>query len=161
MARAVQFDSYGDLDVLHVAQVPVPTPDEGEVVVAVRAAGINPGEAAIRRGLFDDGSGGTFPSGQGSDLAGVVSAVGPGVVSPAVGDEVLGWSWRRSSQADYVQVPADQLIARPAGCTWSVSPPLRPSGPSIRSLARPWWSPARRAVSEPWWSSCWRCAGSP
>jgi NADPH2:quinone reductase len=121
MARAVQFDSYGDVDVLHIAQVPVPTPATGEVVVAVRAAGINPGEAAIRKGLFDNGSPGDFPSGQGSDLAGVVSAVGAEVSGFAVGDEVLGWSWRRSSQADYVQVPADQLIAKPAALSWEAA----------------------------------------
>lgn len=121
MARAVQFDSYGDIDVLYIAQVPVPTPAAGEVVVAIRAAGINPGESAIRAGLFDAGSPGAFPSGQGSDLAGVISSVGAGVTGFAIGDEVLGWSWRRSSQADYVQVPADQLIAKPAALSWEVA----------------------------------------
>lgn len=118
MARAVQFDSYGDIDVLHVADVPVPVPTDGEVVVEVRAAGINPGEAAIRQGLFDAMTPGTFPSGQGSDLAGVVHAVGTGVVGFSVDDEVLGWSWRRSSQAEYVAVPAEQLIPKPTGLSW-------------------------------------------
>ncbi len=118
MGRAVQFDSYGDIDVLHVADVPVPVPADGEVVVEVRAAGINPGEAAIRQGLFDAMTPGTFPSGQGSDLAGLVHAVGTGVVGFSVGDEVLGWSWRRSSQAEYVAVPAEQLIPKPAGLSW-------------------------------------------
>ena len=42
-SRAVRFDRYGDKDVLYVADVPMPTPAAGEVVVAVRAAGINPG----------------------------------------------------------------------------------------------------------------------
>jgi len=118
MGRAVQFDSYGDIDVLHVADVPVPVPADGEVVVEVRAAGINPGEAAIRQGLFDAMTPGTFPSGQGSDLAGLVHAVGTGVVGFSVGDEVLGWSWRRSSQAEYVAVPAEQLIPKPTGLSW-------------------------------------------
>ena len=136
MARAVQFDSYGDIDVLHVAEVPLPVPTDGEVVVAVRAAGINPGEAAIRKGLFDNGSGGAFPSGQGSDLAGVVSAVGPGVTSLAVGDEVLGWSWRRSSQADYVQVPANQLIAKPAALSWEAAGALYVVGATAFAAVR-------------------------
>ncbi len=118
MGRAVQFDSYGDIDVLHVADVPVPVPADGEVVVEVRAAGINPGEAAIRQGLFDAMTPGTFPSGQGSDLAGLVRAVGTGVVGFSVGDKVLGWSWRRSSQAEYVAVPAEQLIPKPTGLSW-------------------------------------------
>ena len=63
----------------------------------------------------------TFPSGEGSDLAGIVSAVGPGSTEFAVGDEVLGWSWRRSSHAEYVAVPVTQLIAKPAGLSWEVA----------------------------------------
>jgi NADPH:quinone reductase len=51
-ARAVQFDRYGGIDLLYLADVPMPEPALGEVVVAVRAAGINPGEAAIRSGLW-------------------------------------------------------------------------------------------------------------
>jgi NADPH2:quinone reductase len=48
-ARAVRFDHYGGREVLYVADIPMPTAASGEVVVAVRAAGINPGEASIRR----------------------------------------------------------------------------------------------------------------
>ena len=47
-ARAVRFDGYGGRDVLYVADIDVPAPGKGEVLVEVRAAGINPGEAAIR-----------------------------------------------------------------------------------------------------------------
>lgn len=120
MARAVRFDRYGGVDELYLAEVDVPTPPPGEVVVQVRAVGINPGEAAIRRGLFGrDPS--SLPSGQGSDLAGVIDAVGDGVTAFAVGDEVLGWSFRRSSQADYVTVPADQLVTKPAELSWPVA----------------------------------------
>jgi NADPH:quinone reductase-like Zn-dependent oxidoreductase len=99
----------------------MPVPAEGEVVVEVRAAGINPGEASIRLGLLDAMFPATFPSGEGSDLAGVVSAVGEGVTELAVGDEVLGWSWRRSSHAEYVAVPVGQLIEKPAGLSWEVA----------------------------------------
>ena len=70
MSRAVQFDEYGDIDVLQVREVPRPTAGDGEVLVAVKAAGINPGEVMIRKGLLHDRWPGTFPSGQGSDLAG-------------------------------------------------------------------------------------------
>ncbi len=136
MARAVQFDSYGDIDVLHVADVPVPVPTDGEVVVEVRAAGINPGEAAIRQGLFDAMTPGTFPSGQGSDLAGVVHAVGTGVVGFSVGDEVLGWSWRRSSQAEYVAVPAEQLIPKPTGLSWEEAGSLYVVGVTAHAAVR-------------------------
>ena len=119
--RAVRFDHYGDRDVLHIAEVDMPVPPAGEVVVEVRAAGINPGEAAIRLGLLDAMFPATFPSGEGSDLAGVVSAVGGGVSEFAVGDEVLGWSWRRSSHAECVAVPVGQLIVKPAGLSWEVA----------------------------------------
>jgi NADPH2:quinone reductase len=121
MAKAVQFDHYGESDVLYIADVEIPSPQPGEVVVEVRAAGINPGEASIRRGLFDSGTAGTFPSGEGSDLAGVVHSVGQGGTEFSVGDEVLGWSWSRSSQAQYVAVPSDQLIFKPAQLTWPVA----------------------------------------
>jgi NADPH:quinone reductase-like Zn-dependent oxidoreductase len=85
--------------VLYVADVPMPVPAAGEVLVEVRAAGINPGEAAIRSGVMHGSLPATFPSGQGSDVAGVVSATGEGVTDLSVGDEVLGYSWRRSSHA--------------------------------------------------------------
>ena len=121
MPSAVRFDRYGAGDVLYVADVEVPHPEAGEVVVAVKAAGINPGEAAIRQGYMDAMFPATFPSGEGTDLAGVVADVGAGVTSWSVGDEVLGWSERRSSQAAYVAVPADQLVAKPAGLSWEVA----------------------------------------
>ena len=121
MARAVRFDQYGDRDVLYVADVDIPAPADGEVVVEVRAAAINPGEASIRKGALAQVFPATFPSGEGSDLAGIVSAVGPGVTEFAVGDEVLGWSWRRSSHAEYVAVPVTQLIRKPAGLSWEVA----------------------------------------
>lgn len=136
MARAVRFDRYGGIDQLYVTEVTVPPPPAGEVVVAVRAAGINPGEASIREGYLDARLPATFPSGQGSDLAGVVDAVGDGVEAFAVGDEVLGWSWRRSSQADAVTVPADQLIHKPASLSWEVAGSLYVAGCTAYAAVR-------------------------
>jgi NADPH2:quinone reductase len=121
MARAVRFDHYGDRDVLYLAEVDIPTAAPGEVVVAVRAAGMNPGEAAIRQGFLESQFPATFPSGEGSDLAGVVQALGDGVEAFALGDEVLGWSERRSSHADYVAVPVTQLIRKPSGLSWEAA----------------------------------------
>ncbi len=120
-SRAVRFDHYGGTDVLYVAQVPMPTPASGEVVVAVKAAGINPGESAIRSGALQDRFPATFPSGEGSDLAGIVATVGVGVSEFAVGDAVLGFSWDRSSQATHVSVPTSQLIHKPPRLSWEVA----------------------------------------
>ena len=80
MPRAVRFDQYGDVDVLNVVDVERPTPGPDQVLVRVKAAGINPGEASIRKGLLHERWPATFPSGEGSDLAGVVEEVGPGVM---------------------------------------------------------------------------------
>ncbi|MFI5881296.1 NADP-dependent oxidoreductase [Streptomyces sp. NPDC051554] len=120
-ARAVRFDEYGDRDVLRVTEVPMPQPAAGEVLVEVRAAGINPGEAAIRSGAMHERFPATFPSGQGSDLAGVVTELGAGVTDFGVGDEVLGFSWQRSSQATHVVVPVSQLILKPDALSWEVA----------------------------------------
>ena len=120
-SHAVRFDRYGDRSVLYVADVPVPAPEDGEVVVEVKAAAINPGEAAIRSGALADRFPATFPSGEGSDLAGIVSAVGHGVDEFAVGDAVLGFSFRRSSHATYVSVPTSQLIHKPPELSWEVA----------------------------------------
>lgn len=117
-ARAVRFDRYGDRDVLYVSDVDMPTAGEGEVLVEVHAAGINPGEAAIRAGALHEMFPATFPSGEGSDLAGVVVAVGSGVTEFSVGDEVLGFSFRRSSHATHTVVPVGQLIHKPAELPW-------------------------------------------
>lgn len=54
MTKAVQFDQYGGIDVLQVRDVPRPVPAPDEVLVQVRAAGINPGEAKIRAGMLHD-----------------------------------------------------------------------------------------------------------
>jgi NADPH:quinone reductase-like Zn-dependent oxidoreductase len=118
MPKAVRFDEYGGLDVLQVRDVPRPVPGPGQVLVQVKAAGINPGEAKIREGLLQSLYPGTFPSGQGSDLAGIIAETGPGVTGWTAGNEVIGWTDSRGSQADYALVPADNLTARPAAVPW-------------------------------------------
>ncbi len=118
MPRAVQFDEYGGLDVLTVREVELRALGREDVRVEVKAAGINPGEASIRKGLLEAKWPSTFPSGEGSDLAGVVKEIGIDVEGFAPGDEVLGWSEERSSHAEEVVVPADQLVRKPAGLDW-------------------------------------------
>jgi NADPH:quinone reductase-like Zn-dependent oxidoreductase len=126
--KAVRFDEYGDVDVLTVADVPVPDPGAGQVLVRVKAAGINPGEAKIREGLLHALWPATFPSGQGSDLAGVVDRLGPGVTTVAAGDEVIGWVDTRSAQAEYAVVDADNLAGKPADVPWEVAGALGVAG---------------------------------
>jgi NADPH:quinone reductase-like Zn-dependent oxidoreductase len=119
--KAVRFDEYGGVDVLEVREVDDPVAAPGQVVVAVKAAGINPGEISIREGLLDDRWPATFPSGEGTDLAGVVQSIGADVSAFAIGDEVLGWTEQRASHAQLVVVPADQLTPKPVALSWEVA----------------------------------------
>ena len=119
--KAVRFDRYGGIDVLQVVDVPVPEPGAGQVLVRVRAAGINPGEARIRAGALHERWPATFPSGQGSDFAGVVERAGDGVTEVAPGDDVIGWVDTRSSQAEYVVADAANLVPKPAHVPWEVA----------------------------------------
>lgn len=136
MPRAVRFDHYGGRDVLYVAEVERPVPPPGEVLVTVRTAGLNPGEAAIREGRMEAVFPATFPSGQGTDFAGVVAEIGDGVDGYTVGDEVLGWSDRRSSQANFVVTPADHLVAKPASMSWEAAGSLFVAGVTAFAAVR-------------------------
>ena len=136
MPRAVRFDRYGELDVLQVVEVERPTPGAGEVLVAVKAAGINPGEAAIRKGVFAEVWPATFPSGEGSDLAGVVAALGEGVQGFAVGDEVIGFTHKRASHAEFVVVEANDLTRRPRNVSWEVAGALFVAGTTAYAAVR-------------------------
>jgi NADPH:quinone reductase-like Zn-dependent oxidoreductase len=128
MARAIRFDEYGDVEVLRVEDVPRPAPGPGQVLVEVRAAGINPGESSIRQGLLHERWPATFPSGQGSDFAGVVASLGEGVEEIAVGDEVIGFVDTRSSHAEFVVAEAANLTPRPDGVPWEVAGSLFVAG---------------------------------
>ena len=136
MPRAVRFDEYGGLDVLKVVEVPQPEPGPGQVLVQVKAAGINPGEAKIRDGLLAERWPATFPSGEGSDLAGVVTAVGPGVTNFAVGDEVIGFVDTRSSQAEYTVAEAGDLTPKPSGVPWDAAGALKVAGTTAVAMVR-------------------------
>jgi NADPH:quinone reductase-like Zn-dependent oxidoreductase len=139
MPRAVRFDRYGDIDVLNVVEVERPVLDPAhpsEALVRVKAAGINPGEASIRKGLLADLWPATFPSGEGSDLAGVVEELGPGVMGLEVGAEVLGWTDQRASHAELVVVPVDQLTGKPEGVSWEAAGSLFVAGATAYATVR-------------------------
>src|ERR1700716_9711 len=129
MPQAVRFERYGGPDALNVVDIEPPQPGEGEVVVRVQAAAITPGEAAIREGLVHDRWPATFPSGQGSDLAGAIAEVGAGVDGFGVGDEVIGFTHNRASQADLVIVEAQNLTPRPSAVPWDAAGSLFVAGP--------------------------------
>jgi NADPH:quinone reductase-like Zn-dependent oxidoreductase len=134
--KAVRFDHYGGVDVLDVVDVGAPVAGEGQVVVRVEATGINPGEATIRSGALHDLWPATFPSGEGSDLAGVVTEVGSGVDGVSVGDEVIGYTDERASHAELVAVDSEHLTPRPAAVPWEVAGSLYVVGATAYAAVR-------------------------
>jgi NADPH:quinone reductase-like Zn-dependent oxidoreductase len=136
MPRAVRFDHYGGVDVLEVVEVPRPVPAGGQALVRVKAAGINPGEASIREGRMHERWPATFPSGQGSDLAGVIEELADGVEGFAIGDEVIGFTDERASQAELVLVPVEHLVPRPANVPWEAAGGLPIAGTTAYAAVR-------------------------
>jgi NADPH:quinone reductase-like Zn-dependent oxidoreductase len=136
MPKAVRFDEYGGVDNLYVTEVDRPVPGPGQVLVRVKAAGINPGEAKIRTGAMAQRFPATFPSGEGSDLAGVVEELGPGVTAFAVGDEVLGWTDSRASHAEFVVAEVAHVVPKPVAVSWEVAGALFVAGVTAYAMVR-------------------------
>jgi NADPH:quinone reductase-like Zn-dependent oxidoreductase len=127
MAHAVRFSEFGGPEVLEVVEVPTPEPGEGEVLVEVFAAGLNPVESAMRRGDHPERWPVDFPATQGHDLAGVVIATGPGTARFSRGDEVMGFV-ERGAQATHVVVPETNLMPKPPALSWEVAGSLHTAG---------------------------------
>ncbi|WP_414170674.1 NADP-dependent oxidoreductase [Streptoverticillium reticulum] len=117
MMRAVVQDGFGGTEVLRVRQVPRPEPLPTEVLVRVHAAGVNPVDWKTRAGSGMAGVLGQPPFVLGWDVSGVVDAVGFGVTTLKVGDEVYGMPWfprAAGGYAEYVTAPARQFARKPA-----------------------------------------------
>lgn len=111
--KAIVVRQYGGPEVLKYEDVPVPIPGEGDVLLKVEAAGVNPGEAKIRQGNFAEYH--TLPFILGYDLAGTVAGVRPGVTQFAVGDAVYTNpdSTRNGGYAEFTAVRASEIAPRP------------------------------------------------
>ncbi|GAA2819240.1 NAD(P)-dependent alcohol dehydrogenase [Crossiella cryophila] len=120
--KAIAQDRYGSTDVLAFQDIPVPTPKDGEVLLRVRAAGVDPGVWHLMTGqpyllrLMGFGLRRPKVAVRGRDVAGVVEAVGPGVTGFQPGDAVFGTA--EGSFAEYVCARADRLAAKPANLTF-------------------------------------------
>jgi enoyl reductase len=127
MSKAVVFTEYGDPSVLHVIDVSPSQPGPGQVRVHVKAAGVQPFDSMFRSGAAHQWMPARFPQQLGNDFAGVVDAVGEGVESVRVGDDVLGWAVL-SSYAEYVTVQPTDIVTKPDGLDWTHAGVLPASG---------------------------------
>ncbi|WP_205749035.1 NADP-dependent oxidoreductase [Frigidibacter oleivorans] len=126
MMKAVRLHDFGGPEVLVYEVAPKPVPGPGEVLVRVRAAGVNPPDWYLREGYRmlppDWQPKMTFPIIPGTDISGVVEAVADDVTGFVAGDEVYamvrfpsGLNGDSRGYAQYVAVPASELAAKPAG----------------------------------------------
>ena len=115
--RIVTQKTFGGPEVLEVAEAPVPAPLPTEVLVRVRAAGVNPVDWKTRAGRGMAAVLGDPPFTVGWDVAGVVEEVGYGVTTLRAGDPVFGMPWfprQAGAYAEYVTAPSRQFCAKPA-----------------------------------------------
>ncbi len=139
--RASTYDSYGDLNGLHVRDLPDPKVGPGEVLVEVRRAGVNPVDWKVMAGGLDPMLEATFPVVPGWDVAGVVRQVGLDTPEAVVGDEVLAYArkdWVHGGTfAELVTVPARALAHKPAELGWDEAGALPLAGlTALRTLRR-------------------------
>jgi NADPH:quinone reductase-like Zn-dependent oxidoreductase len=115
--RAIVFDRYGEPDVMSLRDVPIPEPQDGEVLIRVGYAGVNPADAKVRAGHTHRYREVEFPFVTGMDAAGVVERAGPNVNEFRQGDRVITWSaadWKTwGSYAEFIRVSARNVSPMP------------------------------------------------
>lgn len=113
--RAVVTTANGDVRVMKVQEQPDPTPERGEVLVRVKAAGLNFADILARQGLYPDGP--PKPCVMGYEVSGVIESVGEAVDRDLVGQAVIGMT-RFKGQAELVAVSEMQVFAKPANLSF-------------------------------------------
>jgi NADPH:quinone reductase-like Zn-dependent oxidoreductase len=114
--QAARFHDYGPPGVLAVDQVPRPEPKDGEVLVRVHAAGVNPIDWKFRAGYLKEFMPVQLPYTPGFDLAGTVESVGPGVTEFTPGEAVFGRG--SGTYAEYAIAPSTALAPKPDNITF-------------------------------------------
>jgi len=116
MSRSVLATAYGGPEVLSVVTGAPPEPGPGEVLVEMRAAGVNPADWKQYTGAWGHDPS-RLPMRLGYEVAGVVTAVGPDADGLAVGDEIIAQPVQ-GAYADHVVVPASRAVPKPADLEW-------------------------------------------
>ena len=113
--RAVLIRAYGGVAAAEVAEIARPAAGQGQVLVRVRAAGVNGIDWKVREGLVQKAFPLQLPAVLGIELAGVVEAVGTGASRFRVGDRVMGPLGGLGAYADFVTVDEAKLVSTPQG----------------------------------------------
>ena len=124
MSKAFVFTQYGGAEVQQMVDMPLPTPGPGQLLVAVRAAGVNPIDWKVRAGYLQQAMPLELPAVLGCAAAGVVQAVGEGVDGFSVGDEVFAALPLVGAYAEYALFPAAGTVAKPAGISFEIAATL-------------------------------------
>ena len=137
--RAITYDAYAaDNSRLHLGEVPDPKVGPGELLIEVRAAGVNPVDWKVMAGGLDGMMDAVFPVIPGWDVAGVVRAVGPDTPEFAPGDEVMSYARKDSIHggtfAELVAVAAEKAARKPAALDWAQAGGLPLTGLTARRL---------------------------
>ncbi len=116
-----------------LSDLPVPEPGEGQVLIRVKAAGLNAIDNGIAAGMMAEMMEHAYPLVLGRDAAGVVAATGPGVTGIAVGEEVFGHVLlappiQAGTLAEYALLPAAGTAPKPAGLDWVAAAALPLAG---------------------------------
>ena len=128
--KAVMFDDYGGPEVLYLGEAPVPRPADGEVLMKVMAAAVNPADYKWRDGMFREMVPITFPHILGYDVAGLVEEVHPSVSGLSPGDRVVGMVNydTKGGYAEYASVPAASSAKVPASLDLGVAAAIPTAG---------------------------------
>lgn len=132
--KAIQFHSTGGPEVLKLADLPIPEPGPGQVLIRVEAIGVNFIEIYFRKGVYKA----ALPTIPGSEAAGTVEELGPGVTGFAAGDAVASTSVI-GSYAEYALVPAAQLVKIPQGLSMEKAAAAMLQGMTAHYLAYSTW----------------------
>lgn len=126
--RAIVYRSYGGPDVLEAADLPIPEPGEGQVLVRVRAASVNPLDFKIATGNFRPILRARFPQVPGYDVAGEVVRLGPGVTGYVGGTHIHAHVTSGGAAAEYALVPTADAASIPEGMDFATAAGLPLAG---------------------------------
>jgi NADPH:quinone reductase-like Zn-dependent oxidoreductase len=124
--RAIRYAEYGDPSVLKMEELPRPEPQEGQVLVRIRATGVHPMDWKTRAGYLRDFMPVELPHTPGLEFSGTVEQVGDGVTGFDVGDAVFGWG--SGTYAEYAIAPVATIAHKPDGVSFEQAAPLGLTG---------------------------------